>query len=678
MKQMIINANDIKIIRQRILDLRIKIDIYDKNTNEHLDQFECGLINGNITINAESDVRTTMTLAAVPVKNKRLRLGRDSIIWLNRIAKASIGIYDIPNQKWHWYEQGDFVFSSYGITYDAATNELSLSASDKMALLDGTKNGQLGALIISYPAYEEDMDTGEVIKYNYIRDAVITTLTQLGKITDYEVDDIGEFKGMPEYNNDYLKYREESMMQVKDGTHMPTWNALPFDQEFSAGCSVLSILTAFRDLYPNYEMYFDKNGIFCCNMIPSRYDDDVVFDNDFFDKIFISENTTVDLSTIRNVCEVWGSVIETDFYTEQCDYAGSAYSCTVEKYDRYYNGDIVAVKIPESNGQGSQLNINGCSAIPIIDENTENPIQAGMMEAGQVYAFKIKKKRVNNQDVTNAYLLGQWQPHGINVLTNGSISGEDYALPEGNGASAKKYSKEYFQAVYNCRSVEFSVVPDSPYCVQELGEVLDVKAGGEYDNITSDSLALARAEYENWKNCRLTDSISITTKICPFADVNIKVEYLRKDTNEISQYIVKSLSHDLSGGTTAWQLMRFYPLYMETEPEKPHIPKKICTLSFWSTGDSWEDNGINLVVSEDGAAVSSGKYNISQTISEKPKADPYMQVTDYSWPNYTVKAINDVLYNIDGTGEVLLRANETMLANYYNITEIVFKLNANR
>ena len=76
---------------------------------------------------------------------------------------------------------------------------------------------------------------------------------------------------------------------------------------------------------------------------------------------------------------------------------------------------------------------------------------------------------------------------------------------------------------------------------------------------------MARAEYENWKNARLTDSITITTQLCPFADVNIKVAYRRKDTGEINQYIVKGLSHDLSAGTTNWTLMRFYPLYSDAD-----------------------------------------------------------------------------------------------------------------
>ena len=96
-----------------------------------------------------------------------------------------------------------------------------------------------------------------------------------------------------------------------------------------------------------------------------------------------------------------------------------------------------------------------------------------------------------------------------------------------------------------------------------LGEILDVKTGGEFENIGSDSYAMARAEYENWVNARLTDNISITTKLCPFADVNIKVAYRRKDINVVNHYLVKSLSHDISGGTTTWTLMRFYALYKD-------------------------------------------------------------------------------------------------------------------
>lgn len=521
-----INLRDLKIIQQKKLDIRVKMDIYDEQSADHLEQLECGIVSASLSISAESDIRRTANLTLVPVKNKRFRLEKNSIIWMNRIIKLQIGVFDIHYRKYVYYKAGTYVFTNYGASYDATTNQITLSLSDLWSNFDGSRNGQIGgAETISYPAYKEDPDTGEVIKYNYIRDAVITTLIQLGKLKEsqLEIDDIGEFKGMEQYNPDYLQYREESKVQVQNGSYMPIWDAIPYDQEFSCGTTIATILITFRDLYPNYEMYFDENGNFICKMIPSCYYDDIIFDSNFFDRIYISENTSVDLSTIRNVCEVWGQVLETDFYTDDCTYSNNCYLCNLETYEKYYNGDLIAIKIPSVNQSGCTLNINGFGVISILNENTEKPIEANLMETEQVYVFKIRKKRIDGNDVTRAYLLGQWQPHAVNILTNGSTPTENYTAQD--GTIVKKYSKEYFQKIYNCKTIEFTVVKDSPFSIEELGLLLDVKTGGEYENITSDSLAAARAEYENWKNSRLTDSISITTKLCPFADVNIKVSY---------------------------------------------------------------------------------------------------------------------------------------------------------
>ena len=559
-----VNTRDLKLVTQPIINLRVKIDVYDEKNNNHLEQWECGIVSATFSISSESDTRRTASLTVIPVGNKRIKFEKDSLIWINRVIKMQIGIEDIRTHEYVYYQNGTYVFTNYSATYDATTNEISLDLSDLWINFDGSRNGQVGgAETIKFPAYEEDEDTGEVIKYNYIRDAIITTLLQLGKLKESQlmIDEVGEFKGMEQYNPDYLQYREESKVQVKDGSYMMTWNCLPFDQEFSCGTNVAEILTTLRDLYPNYEMFFDGDN-FICQMIPSCYDDDIIFDYDFFNRIYISENTTIDMTTVKNVCEVWGKTIEVDFFTEESTYSNNCYSCTIEGYkDKYYNGDTIGITISSVNQEASTLNINEFGAIPIYDENTEEPIKANLMEAGQIYTFKIKKKYVNKENITRAYFLGQYQPHAVNILTNGTTPTEDYTAQD--GTVVKKYSKEYFQKIYNCKTIEFTTIKDSPFSIEELGLLLDVKTGNEYENIDSDSLAAARAEYENWKNSRLTDNISITTKICPFADVNIKVSYRRNDTGEINQYIVKSLSHDLSGGTTTWELMRFYPLYIE-------------------------------------------------------------------------------------------------------------------
>ena len=492
-----------------------------------------------------------------PTLRDPIRLSKDSLLWLNKDIRVFVGLYNARTKEYKYYQMGYYVYTNTSGTYDATTNQLSISCSDFVAKLDGTKNGQVGALITKVSAYEENPDTGEAIKYNIIRDVIIQVLTQLGGVRDYRVDDVGEYKGLPEYNEDYEQYRIDN----------PLWNTVPYDQEFSAGCSVFSILSTFRDLYPNYEMFFDENNNFICQLKPMCYEDDIYLDNDFIQRVLISESTSIDMSTVRNVCEVWGQTFETDYYNEEVTYSNNVYSCAIQGYgDSYGNGEVISLKIPQDNQASCQINVNGLGNVVIYDEDSDLPINEGLLKADNVYSFKVKNRRENKQDVLKMYLLGQWQVHAVNVLTNETKSTE--TIIGTDGATYFKYSKAYFKYLYNCNNINFTIIPNSPFTVQKLGVILDVKTGNEYENITSDSLALSRAKYENWKNCRLTDNITITTSLLPFMDVNKKITYKPSDSDEVHQYITTSVSHDFSGNTTTIQMYRFYPLYQNIDPTK--------------------------------------------------------------------------------------------------------------
>ena len=308
-------------------------------------------------------------------------------------------------------------------------------------------------------------------------------------------------------------------------------------------------------------MFFDmETNTFICQMVPSCYEDDIFLDNPFIQRVLISENTTIDMTTVRNICEVWGQVIDVDFYSEDCTYENNVYSSTITGYEEgYYNGDSIGLKIPVANSDNAKININGFGAIEIYNEANEEPIKANILKPNNIYAFKIKKKRVDKQDVVKAYFLGQWQVHAINVLTNGKKSGK--FVTSSDGEEYELYSKEYFQKFYNCDRVDFTVIANSPFTVEKLGEIPDIKVSGEFENITSDDLAADRAKWENWKNCRLTDNITITTALLPFLDVNKKVSYKRSDSDREHQYIISSVSHDFSGFTSTITMYRFYPLY---------------------------------------------------------------------------------------------------------------------
>lgn len=543
-----ITQEDIRLILQKSIDSHLKIEVL-KDDGTILGIIY-GTVSGNMSIDSTSNTRRTCSFIVEPTRFEKLDPSESSFIWYNKSIVLSIGIRNQRTQGFHYYKLGYFIYLNTNSTYDAITNQLSVECADYTVRLDGTLGGETCEQITQFPAYEADEETGEALKYNIIRDVVIKILTQMCQINNYMIDDIGEYKAMPEYNPDWQKYREENSL----------WNAVPYDKDFSCGTDLFTILSFFRDLYPNYEMFFEpENNTFVCQMIPSCYEDDILFDNDFFERILIDENISVDLTTIRNICKVFGMSIENDFYTEDCKYQNNVYICNVDQYDEYYNGDIIAIKIDKTNLAAPKLNINSYGTIGIYDEDTEEPLPANILTAETALLFKIRKQRINKEDVIKAFYLGQWQPIGMDVLTDGSKSKETYTTTD--GTVLEKYSKEYFQTLYNCRNVQLTIVANSPFTVQKLGERPTTKSGGEFENITSDSLALQRAHWENWKNCRMTDSITITTLLVPFLDVNIKVSYRPQNSETPQQYIITSISHDFTAWTTTITMYRFYPLY---------------------------------------------------------------------------------------------------------------------
>ena len=548
----IITHEDLLIVLQHSSDPRLRLNIEVLDSSQRIiDTLNCGLAGGSMSINGESDVRRTANFTIQPTLKEKIKLTEKSLLWLNKDIRISVGLYNPRTRQYKYYPLGYYVYTDTSGTYDAANDTLNINCADFMKKLDGTKNGQSGALTISYPGYKEDPETGEVLEYYIVRDIVIEILEKLAQITNHRIDDIGEHNGLPEYNDEWKSYREENII----------WNTNPFDQEFSAGCSILSMLTTFRDIYPNFEMFFDMDtNTFICQLKPMCYEDDLSLDNSFLQRVLISENSSVDMTTVRNICEVWGKVIDVDFYSEECTYKNNIYASTIAGYeDGYRNGDIIGLKIPAANQSDAKININEFGNIGIYSEATEEPVKADALVPNSIYAFKIKKQRVDSADVIKAYLLGQWQVHAINVLTSGKKSGK--FVTDSDGGEYELYSKEYFQKFYNCDRVDFTIIANSPFTVEKLGEIPDIKVGGEFENITSNDLAADRARWENWKNSRLTDSITITTALLPFLDVNKKVSYKRSDSDQIHQYIISSISHDFAGYTSTITMYRFYPLY---------------------------------------------------------------------------------------------------------------------
>ena len=594
-----ITSEDIRLIRQPSVECYVRINILNDNDTV-LDSLEGIISDGTVSIDANSDIRRTCNFTIIPTRKQEILVNETSYIWLNRKIKMEVGIKNLRTNEIKYYSQGHFIYTETSGTYDANTNTLQVNCADFMAFLDGSRNGTLGQLQTIIPAYKEDSNTGEVLEYNYIRDAIIKTITQLGRITDIQIDEVGEYKGIESRNEGYcqkdtsitpsensilvdeVNYKVISQLvdDIAIGDYVIatgyalyriknlTWNCIPYDLEFSAGDSILTILTTLRDLYPNYEMFFDINNIFICQMKPSGYDDDIVLSNDYLQQLLISENTETtssSFSEVKNISEVWGETIEADFYTETgVTYVDNVYIVPNSAYiptgedARYYNGDIVAFNVPITNLNSPSINIENLGAIPIYDGENLNTLKAGVLVEGRTYSFKIKRTYDGESYDNRAIYLGQYQPHAMTVLLNSDHHDEQVVTP--TGETVEIYSPEYFYELYDVSpsALTRTINEDSPYAIEKIGSILQVE---QKESCVSDDLALAQSEYNNYISTRLTDNITITILLAPFLDVNIKVSYKPYNSETVNQYIIDTINHDFENGTTSITMHRFYPLY---------------------------------------------------------------------------------------------------------------------
>lgn len=298
----------------------------------------------------------------------------------------------------------------------------------------------------------------------------------------------------------------------------------------------------------NCQMYFDVYDNFCFDMIPSLDSDRAELDNDYIQQILVgasAESVSYDTKSIRNVTEVFGKDYDIDYFAEKVTYISNMYTLTLDNVGAYSKYDMIAFKPTANCSAGAKLKINSLDAIPIYYEYTTTPLNAKELlkdETAVVEIYKIEDKYV-------AYYLGVYQPHALCVLTNNE--NDSY------------YTKAYFSKVYNVKqkNIVFRVEHFSPFCVQRMGEVLDSKSGDEYDNIISESVAMQNAKYSNRSTTTMYDTVTITTLLLPWLDVNVKLDYKKQQEKTTYSYVVKSKSDNFADGTSTITMYRFLQLY---------------------------------------------------------------------------------------------------------------------
>lgn len=227
----------------------------------------------------------------------------------DKFVRPYVGYENMRTGEIQWYNQGIYLVNNPQWSYNASTNEISMQALDLMSKLTGLRNGNL-----------EGIPT-KIAKDENVREAIISTLA-LGGFTKYVCEEC----------------------KTKDGTIVP----VPYDIEIDVGGTVYDVLTGLRDIMPNYQIYFDINGVFHYEPIPLAYDDPVLIDDDLFNNVLISENINTDFESVKNYVEVLGHTWDVDYYSpsESTTVSGGTITPTFADLTALEDGTAVGITLP--------------------------------------------------------------------------------------------------------------------------------------------------------------------------------------------------------------------------------------------------------------------------------------------------------------------------------------------
>lgn len=570
-----VTNDDMRIISQKDQCVYIKVQLLNKYTLKALAELQGIVTDGTITMDASSIIRKSANLTMY-ITDDFVGIGQNKMIWFDKYIRLYIGLKDCRTDSVKYYNMGLYIFDPVTFSYSATTNNLSLSLTDLMAQFDGERDGIIGGynklVIPSYKIYDETVynEDGNILHYqgddiievidgvetkvpNTIREALIKVITEYGGVKSYLIEDIGTY-----VTKDY---------------------SIPYDLEFDVGSSVLDVITTLRDLYPRYEAFFDDDGTFICRQASISNNDPIYIDLEEFQNYITSdgESVTVDINSVKNVIEVWGQDIYYDRYSEYCDCITTdtpqedveeiknnpgCYHVICEDTELELDNTYYAIKVSHDNLENQTIKIQvsteeenyfrNLTAYPIWDELTNSAIGTGKLRAGNVYTFVFKDEKF--------YYLGSFTAHGVAVLSSSTLSEE---------------KKQKFINRFQTDNISFVVNTSTQLGVDQIGVRLAESSSDTCNNIDSDDLAIAQAEYEMYDKSRFFDTISLNTILIPWLNVNTKVQY--KSANDIFDlsllseeererkltYLVNKVDIDIKNFTMSVELTHFYSLYQE-------------------------------------------------------------------------------------------------------------------
>lgn len=576
-----ITAAQVNTVKQTMRNITVRIDVlnYDYSIGGSLSG---NVIDGNVSINSNSDIRRTLSITTVVTG--QVNIDVNSTAWFDKYIQVYVGIDEQATDETAWTNMGIYIINQPTYNYDAETFTLSFEAVDLMGLLTGLRKGNL--------LEEYFIPQGSNVK------EVMTAVMVENGFTKYVISECANVDG--------------SVQEV------------PYDMSFDLGSTWYNILDTLRQILPQYQIYFDVDGVFHYELLPLTNEEPVRVDDTIWHENVLNESINIDFQSVKNKIKVYGATHDASFYPAETTVADNVITFDVAEltddtlYDYAMIGFVlesvvvtntgIQIKLKDgtarslenyAGGWTRQLQADTYYTIMYVEtdnvwkllghyqavgewqeDNPDSPFYVGntdmtywakniqmIVEGGYVTPYiwvEGLPKDLSANTKIGFKILGS-QKNIFANLTGFYLNGVQKEIGvSGTSQTSIIYNESgtYYIELYPNGNWYWmgETNPQSTFGIVPL-----VLYGGDYDNIMSDELAVQRAKWEIYQRCRLNDAITIESVPIYWLDVGWKVAYTPLGGTVTSQYMVDSVHVNLShNGTQSISLSRFFPYYEST------------------------------------------------------------------------------------------------------------------
>lgn len=348
----------------------------------------------SLSVNAESDIRRTANIN-IALKDDSRQTNSNIFYWqvgnpywFDKYIQIYVAIQDVQTQEYVWVNEGIYMVNSPTISYDATSNSLSFEAVDLMSKMTGLRNGQLEGMTYTIPVGST------------ITGAIKTLLIEQG-FDKYIVFD-------------------------------PPYNYVPQEINIDVGGTAYDLLCQLRDINSNWEMFFDVDGVFHFQQIPSgkviidpesgeEGEPTPVVDQTVWDKLNVSYNLDTNFEDVKNYVEVLGKVHEPQEYGTATIEGGSLDLKLANVIESYLNNEwIIGIPVIATEGAIEPEALSTPITSITIYDNANNFIfkiglSTPIIAANEYYCVKLT---FDATKCTACEYLGALQPRAIAFENN--------------------------------------------------------------------------------------------------------------------------------------------------------------------------------------------------------------------------------------------------------------------